>query len=333
MFTIAISALALSQIVRDAELDLPPRHVLAERAIQGDTYRETSTPWNGMRYREVIGSTRHRVDGQSLLDGIYRSSDLPGLQLLPAVPVDGAHTVLAVDANQASVGRTFSSPEQTRPPRGTPNLTFRHPVRVVNVAITCFESAEEAVEYYEGRVREAAGARSVMKGGRLPSGSPILGDVHWMQQDTPLAFVTGRTLVRAPSVTDARPSMIEAMAWGLDFHVLTQPKLTPDPPLQKNAVMGAGTVGRATDFRGEWVVPMSVLAKAGVKVEDSVVGYERHFVLSRGARQVKLFLFDWEMSVSGTVHRLIRPVFPCRGEVYVPLEDVSKALDLKFTLR
>jgi hypothetical protein len=164
-----------------------------------------------------------------------------------------------------------------------------------------------------------------MKAG-TPSGFP-LGEESWYLSPTTVFFRLNRcaVLVHAPDLMFA-----EALAVGIEYRIQKHPKRLGTAQRAMTVLVAQRPVaqGAAMSLAGVTVAPVSVLKEAGIETTVNRTREEWVVTLKRNGRWVKVRAFSWEMETGKGKVKLERPVFPCEGELIVPLRQVAEALGI-----
>jgi len=336
---------------------LPPSRAWELRTNQsGGRYHEAI--WNHshwLKYADVPDADKTALLGLNLL---YAEEEIPGFSSFPS-DLNGLHTWVSV-GKVSGFRRTYSAAETRHLQIG--ELEKFTPVRQLDIAIEIFPSADSArvsldaiyrsqLLNYQTRIVSLSESDSLPTLNRgLPSGNQLGSAFVVCPAYSPaptIAFQVGRALVRIQNTGEADLQFAEAIAWGILYRLQHHPELVGGvtPPFRLD-----GTV----DLNGVKVGALTVLRDASCQVkEDREVrpwSREVRILLSKsplpvvakgtictrwtarviwGQRWVELEAFSWEMKTwDGKVVKLSRPVFPYRGELIAPLQEVRQALGL-----
>ncbi len=346
-----VSALAVCSYA--AAQDLPPPD---KWQVRQDTDRTVRTArWNQMNWLEVDPpADRDRV-ARIGLDLMYGVSEIPQM---PAIPSEwtGVSGGVCLDTI-CHFRRGYRSLATRQVSIG--EVTATKPMEVLELQVRLFATAQQAMDYFRNPPRVVVSPGGVPVGAPeptynsgLPSGARI-GETFVVAQPMPqlksIAFVLGRAIVHLQAQGYEAVSLddLEALAWGIAYRVMRHPELVP------SHIKPADADGTAL-LDGVQVAPLSLLRRAGcsletkrpveqwsirviVPLEEAVDGRISGEALADwkvrvqwGQRWVELEAFSWQMKTwDGRQVKLSRPVFPYRGELIAPLQEVKQSLGMQ----
>jgi hypothetical protein len=305
---------------------LPPPGALREVYESNIKYLRGS--WNRVLYDVVTEPKLTDIDDATLLGLVYEPNEVPGMVASPPLVDDPTqpdrhHTTIVVTNRYGRIQRVYcttASLEAVTDAQGKPHRRFRDSMLIEIYAYNSSEEAHSAASEWSGG--------SYQRLGKLVSGSR-LGEVHWTRLLShgryDVVFVAGRVVTRLEwhrRGEAASPEKTQAMAWGVLYRLLHQPKLVSGrlPTAQRD-----GTA----ELNGVKVAPIKQLESSGVRIENQQTEGSWKVQVTWGQRWVELAAFSWEMKTwDGKVVKLSRPVFPYRGELIAPLQEVKQALGM-----
>ncbi len=344
MKTILLLFCALGLTIASVAQETPPLSAM-ERIVHSDhvaleTTVRTGT-YEGISWQECI-EPKPEVDGRTLLSLLYDAQEIPGYALMPN-SVTGTHSAVSVrpPGKPSEALRTFSAlveavgKEGRSVPRGT-----------VTVQVEWMPSVEQARQRLQERrqlmFRTLHADKKIEEQvvSQLPSGRsfglPMYLDRRFDLRRGVLIQVDRVVVsVQVSDTESVSEDFVEALAWGMIYRLQTF--LHPD---SSNRQL----------LNGVRVEPVSRLEKLGCLVSSHrpEVSWSKDApapVMNRiftgkaysewtcrvtwGQRWVELEAFSWEMKTwDGKVVKLSRPVFPYRGELIAPLQEVRQALGM-----
>ncbi|MEJ5252618.1 MAG: hypothetical protein WHX60_12100 [Armatimonadota bacterium] len=345
LFLVVLTASVFAQDTR------PPLSAL-QRVVHRDYVsletRVGNGGYQGISWWECTEPPNPDVDGETLLSLLYRANEMPGYALIPN-DFNGIHTGVRVypPGKSCEAGRTFSSLSN-----GTFEEGREAPVGTVMVQVEIMPSVQEAqkrLEEYRLRMHHAlVVGKDNQVVAQLPSGRsfglPMYLDRRW-DYSRALVVQAGRTVIRAdvfhiPSVDE---DFWEAVVWGLLYRLQRFPRFFTDGA-------GGSAPSDPDALNGVRMAPLSALRAASCTLEEDrpEVSWTKYLpapvnqqfsgvVYARwksrvqwGQRWVDLEAFSWQMKTwDGRQVKLSRPVFPYRGELIAPLQEVKQALGMQ----
>ncbi len=334
---LSTTALAVLVLGQTPESELPPKEVLKIKEENGEKFLFTWNVWNGIAYTEILEPKRTDIDGQTLLDLIYRKDEIPGLYTIHN-PLTGTHTAISVRNDWAYIIRTYRSKEKVDVPSVHNAL---HAVRIELRVYSDFKGAEKWANEWSRGPRWARSpsepTEPVYKENRgLPSGFS-LGERYWVMDNLPQTYTIGFLMERVVtqiwwfSHAEADSVFTEALAWGIEYRIQQHPKLLgmAKQPMKVLVANQPVAQGKAVSLAGVTVAPISALEPAQVALKTERTKTEWRATATRNGRWVKVKAFSWEMETPQGKVKLERPVFPHKGELIVPIRQVAEALGLK----
>ncbi len=342
MVLVLLSAGQIGQAQQTDET-LPPAQEYRPKVELGIPMVFTPEAWNGITVSMPADTSHRLIDPSTLLRVVYAVDEIPGF-LAKSGYRSGVHTNIALMPNKekARILRDYSSVE-TLPHRSK----GADQKRVIGVIITVYPTPDAALrEAQRNHPVSREGYVEYYTFGRgLPSeasfGFPFW-TRRWIDSQYEITAVVGCTVVHVwllERAGSADASLAEALMWGLIARIKKEPELWHP----------AGD----TSLNGVVVEPVSLLQRAGCQiqierpfqdVEYTFRVYGKSFseqlvrshVCSRwrarvywGQRWVELEAFSWQMKTwDGRQVKLSRPVFPYRGNLVAPLQEVKQALGM-----
>ncbi len=305
---------------------LPPPGALREVYENNIKYLRGS--WNHILYDVVAEPKLIDIDDASLLSLIYEPNEVPGMIASPPLVDDPTrpdrpHTTIVVTNRYGRVQRVYcttASLEVVTDAQVKPRRQFRDSMLIEIYAYNSPQEAQSAAPGWSGG--------SYQRLGKLVSASR-LGEVHWTRPLSlgryDMVFIAGRVVASVEwhcRGEAASPEKTQAMAWGVLYRLLHQPKLL-------SGRLPAAQQDGAAELNGVKVAPIQQLESSGVRMESRQTQSSWTARVTWGQRWVELEAFSWEMKTwDGRVVKLSRPVFPYRGELIAPVQEVKQALGL-----